>query len=104
MQIPEYIKHVLGRRTGEECHQCEDGHYRTIEDKNEKFCDTCFCLKERPTKVDEPDEWEDFWEHRRSSEEYGGWHGPKRIKAPGGFLSAYGDRSADTNEASDPWG
>lgn len=33
--------------------------------------------------------WEEWWEHRRTSDEYEGWYGENRIRMVGGFRSSY---------------
>lgn len=72
--------------TDRDCPFCEDETY--LRDGSELVCPECAHTPSydalSPTKGDGP--WIRF---RRRTEQYSGFYGPERIKAVGGFASAY---------------
>lgn len=59
---------------------------------DDKVCENCNYMPRAVSHTpDDTDEWEQWWEHRRQSDEYSGFEGENRIKFVGGFVLPYID-------------
>jgi transcription initiation factor TFIIIB Brf1 subunit/transcription initiation factor TFIIB len=60
--------------------------------KFEKMCEDCGHVRggqQSRGQRNRTSEWERWWEHRRSSDEYSGFRGENRIKMVGGFVGPW---------------
>lgn len=70
-----------------ECPIC-GGEATYVRYENARVCEVCGHAP-TSTNVGESDDWEEWWMHRKSSDEYSGWLGPSRIRMVGGFKYVY---------------
>lgn len=56
---------------------------------HDSVCENCGNVNGAIRNDEDLTEWEQWWQHRRNSNDYVGWTGHNRIKFVGGFASTY---------------
>lgn len=69
-----------------ECVECGDDY---VMYDGDKVCVACGAMPGPTIDQTEGDHWRQWQNHRRTSDDYEGWHGEDRIKFVGGFLSPW---------------